>query len=56
METSPHILVFDDNEDIRTLLSRYLVKNGMRVTSAADAADARRSLAASAVDLVVLES
>jgi two-component system, OmpR family, response regulator len=55
METSPHILVVDDHEDIRTLLSRYLVKNGMRVTSAADAADARRSLAASAVDLVVLD-
>jgi two-component system OmpR family response regulator len=55
METSPHILVADDHEDIRTLLSRYLVKNGMRVTSAADAADARRSLAASAVDLVVLD-
>ena len=55
METSPHILVVDDHEDIRTLLSRYLVKNGMRVTSAADAADARRSLAASAVYLVVLD-
>jgi two-component system OmpR family response regulator len=55
METSPHILVVDDHEDIRTLLSRYLVKNGLRVTAAADAADARRSLAASAVDLVVLD-
>lgn len=55
METSPHILVVDDHEDIRTLLSRYLVKNGLRVTPAADAADARRSLAASAVDLVVLD-
>jgi two-component system OmpR family response regulator len=48
-------LVVDDHEDIRTLLSRYLVKNGLRVTAAVDAADARRSLAASAVDLVVLD-
>lgn len=55
MESSSHIMVVDDHEDIRTLLSRYLAKNGLRVTAAADAAAARRKLASSAVDLVVLD-
>ena len=52
---TPHILIVDDHEDIRTLLSRYLVKNGMRATMAADAAEARRRLPKAAVDLVVLD-
>ncbi len=55
MDATPHILVVDDNEEIRTLLSRYLVKNGMRVTTAADAKAARKALPTAAVDLIVLD-
>ena len=44
MDQTPHILVVDDHNDIRTLLSRYLVKNGLRVSTADDAAEARRLL------------
>ena len=38
MDSAPHILVVDDHADIRDLLGRYLDKNGMRVTTAANAA------------------
>ena len=53
--SEPHILVVDDHRDIRDLLARYLRKNGLRVSTADSAADARRQLSASAVDLVVLD-
>jgi two-component system OmpR family response regulator len=54
-ETSPHILVVDDHRDIRETLARYLVKNGLRASSADSAAQARKMLTSSAVDLVVLD-
>lgn len=55
MDTSYHILVVDDHKDIRNLLAKFLMKHGMRVTAAADAADARRHLKAGMFDLVVLD-
>ncbi|MGJ3261152.1 MAG: response regulator [Rhodospirillales bacterium] len=55
METTPHILVVDDHEDIRTQLARYLAKNGMRATTAAGGAEMRDKLKAAAPDLVVLD-
>ena len=36
METEPHILVVDDDREIRDLLARFLRKHGYRVDSAAD--------------------
>ena len=33
MDVTPHILVVDDDKDIRELLSRFLKKNGYRVGS-----------------------
>jgi two-component system, OmpR family, phosphate regulon response regulator OmpR len=51
----PHLLVVDDDARLRELLRRYLSENGFRVTTAADAADARAKLAAFAFDLVVLD-
>ena len=36
MSAADHILVVDDDVEIRTLLSDYLEKNGYRVTAAAD--------------------
>ncbi len=54
-DPSPHILVVDDHRDIRESLARYLVKNGLRATSADSAAQARKALTSSAIDLVVLD-
>mgnify|MGYP000971036520 FL=1 len=55
METTPHILVVDDDRDIRDLLARFLAKHGLRVTAARDAAEAERLLAGRGVDLMVLD-
>ncbi|MCC7166662.1 MAG: response regulator transcription factor [Rhodospirillales bacterium] len=52
---TPHILVVDDDERLRNLLRRYLAENGYRVSVAADAAEARDSLAGLAFDLMVLD-
>ncbi len=51
----PHILVVDDDTRLRDLLRKYLSDNGFRVTTAADAEEARRHLAAMAFDLIVLD-
>ena len=50
-----HILVVDDDKRLRELLRRYLSDNGFRVTTAADAAEARAKLASLAFDLLVLD-
>ncbi len=55
MEPSPHILVVDDHAEIRTLLSRYLVKHGLRVSTAEGGTSLRRRLREDAIDLVVLD-
>jgi two-component system OmpR family response regulator len=52
---SPHILVVDDHREIRDAVSRYLERNGMRVTSATDAADMDRKLKVGRFDLIVLD-
>jgi two-component system phosphate regulon response regulator OmpR len=54
-EDSPHLLVVDDDQRIRTLLSRFLAEQGFRVTVAEDAAAARRALSSFAFDLLVLD-
>ena len=55
METTPHILIVDDSADIREPLARYLVKKGMRVSSADGGQELRRVMKTSAIDLVVLD-
>lgn len=52
---SAHILVVDDDERIRTLLSRFLKRSGYLVTAARDAAQARRLLSGLDFDLIVLD-
>ncbi len=52
---TPHILLVDDERSIREPLAHYLVKQGLRVTQAGDAAAARTRLAAYAIDLIVLD-
>jgi two-component system OmpR family response regulator len=55
METQPHILVVDDDREIRELLSRFLEKQGMRVSAARDAREARRLWPLGRYHLVVLD-
>jgi len=55
MNTTPHILVVNDHEEIRTQLARYLTKNGMRASTANGGAELRERLKDSAPDLVVLD-
>ena len=50
-----HILVVDDDRRLRDLLSLYLVDNGFRVTTAADAAQARARMQGLDFDLLVLD-
>ncbi|HEX3883631.1 MAG TPA: response regulator transcription factor [Stellaceae bacterium] len=54
-ESEPHLLVVDDDPRLLELLRRYLADNGFRVTTAADAVEARANLASFAFDLVVLD-
>lgn len=54
-EAPVHLLIVDDDTRIRTLLQKYLLRNGYLVTSARDAAHARRLLQGLSFDLVVLD-
>ena len=54
-DAAPHLLIVDDDERIRMLLQKYLMRNGFWVTAARDAAHARRVLAGLAFDLIVLD-
>jgi two-component system OmpR family response regulator len=54
-ERSDHILVVDDDAEIRTLLTRYLEKNGLRATAVGDGKAMWRVMATGAYDLVVLD-
>jgi len=55
MEKTPHILVVDDEDDIRNPLTKYLSKNGMRVSDANGGTALREMLKSTAPDLVVLD-
>ncbi|MFV0302226.1 MAG: response regulator [Paracoccus sp. (in: a-proteobacteria)] len=50
-----HILIVDDDERIRSLLRRFLEKNGYFVSQARDAQQARRLLKGLEFDLIVLD-
>lgn len=54
-QPAAHILVVDDDERIRSLLRRFLMRNGFLVTTASDAAHARRLLSGLDFDLIVLD-
>ncbi len=55
MTDPSHILVVDDDDGIRTLLKKYLARNGYTVTAARDAAHARRLLDLLSFDLLVID-
>jgi two-component system OmpR family response regulator len=54
-KTVPHILIVDDDREIRDLLNRFLVKHGLRVSTARDGVEMTRTLDGAAIDLVVLD-
>jgi len=55
MERPDHILIVDDDAEIRRLLEAYLSKNGLRVSTAAEGHAMWQALEAGQVDLVVLD-
>jgi two-component system OmpR family response regulator len=50
-----HILVVDDDPEIRRLLTQYLEKNGYRVTAVAEGGGMQMTLERTRVDLIVLD-
>jgi two-component system phosphate regulon response regulator OmpR len=54
-DDAPHLLVVDDDRRIRDLLSRFLLSEGYRVTTAESAADARAKLEGLRFDLLILD-
>jgi two-component system phosphate regulon response regulator OmpR len=55
IDVDPHLLIVDDDERIRVLLQKYLIRNGFLVTAARDAAHARRILSGLDFDLMVID-
>lgn len=50
-----HLLIVDDDERIRGLLQKFLIRSGFLVSTARDAAHARRVLSGLEFDLIVLD-
>jgi len=55
MQPDSHLLIVDDDERIRGLLQKFLLRNGFWVTAARDAAHARRVLSGLEFDMIVLD-
>ena len=53
--SNPHVLVVDDESDIRVLIKDILTDEGYGVTAAADAAEARSARASGKFDLILLD-
>ena len=51
----PHILVVDDDPQIRLLLEEYLTGNSLRVTACSNSQQMSSTLADEAIDLIVLD-
>ena len=54
-ESDLHLLIVDDDERIRGLLQKFLIRHGFWVSAARDAAHARRLLQGLDFDLIVLD-
>lgn len=55
MNASAHILIVDDHREMRDLVSRALVKDGFRVSTAGDGKSMRKVLADARIDLILLD-
>lgn len=54
-DVDAHLLIVDDDERIRGLLQKFLIRHGFLVSAARDAAHARRLLSGLDFDLIVLD-
>lgn len=54
-DPQPHLLIVDDDERIRTLLAKFLMRHGFLVSTARDAAHAGRLMAGLEFDLLVMD-
>jgi two-component system OmpR family response regulator len=55
MQHIDHVLIVDDDREIRELVSTYLTKNGLRTSVASDGRQMRSFLETNSVDLIVLD-
>jgi two-component system OmpR family response regulator len=55
MTHSPHVLLVEDDRDIRALVSRFLRANDLRVAAATDGREMDRLLRDNRIDLIVLD-
>ena len=55
IQPDAHLLIVDDDERIRGLLQKFLMRNGFWVTAARDAQHARRILSGLEFDMIVLD-
>ena len=55
MEHADHILVVDDDREIRQMVADYLRRNGLRASEAADGREMRAVLETHAIDLIVMD-
>ena len=55
MARTPHLLIVDDDREIRSLLSGFMTRNGFRVTAVPDARQAIQTLANGRVDLALVD-
>ena len=55
MERSPHILVVDDDREICSLVSQFLSRHALRVTTAREGTEMMKIMEAARIDLVVLD-
>ena len=55
MDRTPHLLVVDDDREIRSLVAQFLTRHGFRVTGVKDGGEMMRTLDTARVDLIVLD-
>lgn len=55
MSDSAHIVVCDDEADVREMLSEYLARRGFRVTATGGADELRKTLGTAKPDLILLD-
>ena len=55
MDPEAHILVVDDDSQVRQLIGRFLRENGYRVTGARDGREMRETLGSASIDLIILD-
>ena len=55
MTPDAHLLIVDDDERIRSLLQKFLIRNGFLVSAASDAGHARRIMSGLDFDLIIMD-